>query len=177
MKYVIDFEDTPTWEEGLKYHRCKQAPWWSASDNIINRLEPYDQESAYNKGLDDAWKAAKRIVCEVDDGGLSKKELRLIFNKGSLQAVIRETTASEAIKRLNEYEARKAYKVGSVISDPKTGEKYLIFRITDTSYDCLSGSDFEPVGIGKDYIHQYTYMNDDKDMDALINGISGREAL
>ena len=45
MKYIIEFEDTP-WMvvDGMKHYRCIQAPWWTLSKSIIERLTPYQPE-------------------------------------------------------------------------------------------------------------------------------------
>ena len=45
MKYIIELEDEPNKEyfgEG-NYYRCKQIPYWSISESMRNRLEPYDE--------------------------------------------------------------------------------------------------------------------------------------
>lgn len=45
MRYIIEFEDEPIMEEdGLKFYKCVQAPWWSVSDNIISRLQSAQPE-------------------------------------------------------------------------------------------------------------------------------------
>ena len=45
MKYILELEDEPNKEyfgEG-NYYRCKQIPYWSISESMRNRLEPYDE--------------------------------------------------------------------------------------------------------------------------------------
>ena len=45
MKYILELEDEPNREyfgEG-NYYRCKQIPYWSISESMRNRLEPYDE--------------------------------------------------------------------------------------------------------------------------------------
>lgn len=43
MKYIIELEDNPNdtyFGEG-NFYRCKQIPYWSISESMRNRLEPY----------------------------------------------------------------------------------------------------------------------------------------
>ena len=45
MKYIIELEDEPNesyFGEG-NFYRCKQIPYWSISESMRNRLEPYDE--------------------------------------------------------------------------------------------------------------------------------------
>ena len=45
MKYILELEDEPNKDyfgEG-NYYRCKQIPYWSISESMRNRLEPYDE--------------------------------------------------------------------------------------------------------------------------------------
>ena len=44
MKYIIEFEDEYSMNEGgMKYHQCKQVPYWSVSHGIIKNLTPYTE--------------------------------------------------------------------------------------------------------------------------------------
>ena len=49
MKYILELEDEPNKEYfgEENYYRCKQIPYWSISESMRNRLEPYDE--AYRK--------------------------------------------------------------------------------------------------------------------------------
>jgi len=45
MKYIIEFEDEPCmYEDGMKFYKCIQAPWWGLSERIIKQLTPYQPE-------------------------------------------------------------------------------------------------------------------------------------
>ena len=45
MKYIIEFEDEPCmYEDGMKFYKCIQAPWWGLSERIIEQLTPYQPE-------------------------------------------------------------------------------------------------------------------------------------
>lgn len=86
---------------------------------------------AYQRGLDDAWEAAKKIFGYEIDGGIPINELRKVFGYAEdaifcTADIIRHNTASEAIAKLKAYEEQKAddeIKVGDeVISLRKNGE-------------------------------------------------------
>ena len=121
MKYVIEFEDEPN-DDG--YYKCMDAPWWSASWSIIGKMTPYDeafagyQESAYKKGLEDAWEVARRIVACPEQGGLDMSEIKEVFgfnvlDVGDLFATI---MAEEAIAKLKAYdEEQDSIKVGDEV--------------------------------------------------------------
>ena len=45
MKYIIEFEDKPSmYEDGMKFYKCIQAPWWGLSERVIERLTPYQPD-------------------------------------------------------------------------------------------------------------------------------------
>lgn len=71
MKYIIEFEDMPSFaEDGIAYYQCRQVPWWFVGDSHISRLtsaqdilyeiDKIDQkvDEAYQRGLEDGkWKS------------------------------------------------------------------------------------------------------------------------
>lgn len=61
MKYIIEFEDEYSMNEGgMKYHQCKQVPYWSVSHGIIKNLTPYTEPD--RKAIEDeVWKLADTI--------------------------------------------------------------------------------------------------------------------
>lgn len=61
MKYIIEFEDEYSMNEGgMKYHQCKQVPYWSVSHGIIKNLTPYTEPD--RKAIEDeVWKLARTI--------------------------------------------------------------------------------------------------------------------
>lgn len=72
-------------------------------------LDEADMREAvsYQKGLSDAWEAAKKIVLSVDEGGLSVQDLSKIFESEGSHYVLRKYSASEAINKIKEYEEKK----------------------------------------------------------------------
>lgn len=59
---------------------------------------------AYQRGLDDAWEAAKKIVC---DDELDWNTLLHIFNRGNFDGIFGDYSASEAIAKLKAYEEKR----------------------------------------------------------------------
>jgi len=66
-----------------------------------------ERDAEYERGLNDAWDAARKINMEVDDGGLSVPDLGKIFAISGNCAIMRTFTAKEAIDRIKAYEAEK----------------------------------------------------------------------
>lgn len=62
-------------------------------------------EDIYQKGLDDAWACARKIMLNESDGGLPIKELDKIFAKGSY-CILTDFSASEAIEKIKKYEEK-----------------------------------------------------------------------
>ena len=88
-------------------------------------------EGAYQRGLDDAWEAARRIVVDTDHGGLALGTLSEIFGTQSYYYIMRENTAQEAIDKIKAYEHKDSDRIevgDEVISD--AGTKYTVTSIT-----------------------------------------------
>lgn len=82
----------------------------------------------YNKGLNDAWELAKKIVESPSNGGYTGNELVEIFgilNKPVLDAC----TPQEAIAKVKEYEERDEIKVGDVVTVKGCDIKGLVTRV------------------------------------------------
>lgn len=56
------------------------------------------------KGLEDAWGAAKKIVCSPDDGGYTTDVLGDLFNEVLPDDILRDFTAEEAVEKIAEHE-------------------------------------------------------------------------
>lgn len=67
-------------------------------------------KEAYQKGLDDAWTAARKITAEYDEGGLSISDLYKVFGTESAQTILRDNTVQEAIEKLRQYEQEQEEK-------------------------------------------------------------------
>ena len=71
MKYIIEFEDEYSMNEGgMKYHQCKQVPYWSVSHGIIKNLTPYTEPD--RKDIEDeVWELAD-YMCRM---GIQERDL------------------------------------------------------------------------------------------------------
>lgn len=81
--------------------------------SAIKQLEEFskgvsdDIEDAYQRGLHDAWEAARKIIAIPMDGGLTTGEIDDIFGEASTVIVIGKFTAEQAIEKLAAYEGKK----------------------------------------------------------------------
>lgn len=88
-------------------------------------------EGAYQKGLDEAWKAARRISVIELNGGLAGKELMKIYGTMDIHKIYDDNTASEAIEKLKAYEEKQKaddkIKVGDEVN--WIGDCFIVTRI------------------------------------------------
>lgn len=63
-----------------------------------------NQQEAYQRGLNDAWDAARKIVLDTDKGGIPLSKLQKIFHRGLPNEIIGAFSASEAIEEIRAYE-------------------------------------------------------------------------
>ena len=89
----------------------------------FDKLEKYDpdNEDAYQRGLHDAWEAARKIAANPKEGGLKMGELSDIFGTPLATSIMGEITAEQAIEKLAAYETKKKaeeeeIKVGDEVS-------------------------------------------------------------
>lgn len=69
------------------------------------------QDTAYQRGLEDAWEAARRISVIELNGGLNGKELMKIYGTMDIHKIYDDNTASEAIAKLKAYEEKRSDKI------------------------------------------------------------------
>lgn len=99
-----------------------------------------EDKSSYDKGLADAWEAARKIVMYETDGGLRVEETEKIFGTLLCGNIFKDFDASEAIAKIKTYEEEQQkieqeIKVGDEIvyqynDREKTGVVY-----DDTNFD------------------------------------------
>jgi hypothetical protein len=105
--------------------------------------EEFQNTNKYEDGLNDAWEAAKKIVCT---DGYNWTELENMFNSRTLSKIFNTCTASEAIEKVKEYEERlkePVFKVGdrvrTLIDKDSMGVELFpvgtIGEVTDVSVD------------------------------------------
>lgn len=74
---------------------------------VCNKIAKDIQDEAYQRGLNDAWEAAKKVVLNPDEGGLDIQELNEVFNCATIQQVFRRYTLSEVIAKLKAHEEKQ----------------------------------------------------------------------
>ena len=160
-KYVIEIEEEPhIVEDGVEYFRCTQAPWWSTSRLLLNRLTPYEKdrldaltdgvnqgyEKGYQKGLEDAWETAKKLVWETCVSDLTEMGFFEEHETDYASKVLEKYTAQEAIEKLKKYEEQKdKLKVGDEIEWYPYGDintRAVILTVNDLGFTevCSDGS-------------------------------------
>ena len=70
----------------------------------------------YEDGLEDAWKAARRICMGSDNGGLEISKMKKIFGSDSIDEILGTYSATEAIKKLEEYD-KTNFQAGDVVKN------------------------------------------------------------
>lgn len=75
----------------------------------IRRLTPYEpnNDEEYQRGLNDAWEAARKIAGAPSLGGLTTHEVMELFGTSLATEVMYMVTVDQAIEKLRTYEAKK----------------------------------------------------------------------
>jgi len=109
------------------YYKNTRTTNWVKDD----ALHPVNE--SYNKGLNDAWELARKIVLPMDKGGYTADELRNIFSKNTYMAAMSDFTPQEALAKVKEYEERNKFSVGDVIKLKGTTHEAILTRVTETN--------------------------------------------
>ena len=96
----------------------------------VGECEDRVAKQAYQKGLDDAWKLAQKVVLlKTGDGdGFSSNELNEIFGYSSPHTVLSIYSATEAVSKLCEHEEKQN------ANEIKVGDE-----VMNTTYGTLNG--------------------------------------
>ena len=130
MKYT--FEIMKEYEDafrGISVYSVSEDKKLMVDYVALEELEDAQKEinEAYQRGLDDAWEAAKKIQC---DEKLDWETLFHMFNRDSFTGIFRDFSASEAIAKLKAYEEKQKaddkIEVGDEVEVLNSGSKYLI---------------------------------------------------
>ena len=68
-------------------------------------------KGAYQRGLEDAWEAAQKVVCKTTAGGMSLDTLKEIFGVQSPAAIMQSNTAQQAIDKIKTYEDKRSDRI------------------------------------------------------------------
>lgn len=107
-KFIVEIEST----DATGILRIKGGGW--TAEETFDDLEPYDESAAYQRGLNDAWEAARKIANSPGNGGFP--ELYSIFGSYSSSAVLNGLKAAEAIAKIRAYEDAQVIRAGDEVS-------------------------------------------------------------
>ena len=120
---VLDKEEQEKLDEAYQrgYKDCQTR--YCSFDACPNR------QAEYQRGLDDAWEAARNISMLESDGGYSWKEMKSIFGTDSASEIYVRHTAAEAINKIKAYEEKQndEIKVGDEVN--WLGDCFIVTRI------------------------------------------------
>lgn len=163
-KYIIELKDNEllyktTIINDLPYIHTVLAKPYTEPDLEQVRKEAYDKgfedgkelcplpevchNNAYQKGLSDAWEAARKIA------NMPYGEEEKAFGSGGW-AFVEKHTASEAIEKIRQYEQEKEFKVGDEFEN-ESGKKFVVLKMNGKEIDRYIDSD------GKTYLMSAKY--------------------
>lgn len=130
-KYIIEIRDLGVGNDTY-YLKNSVLDHVVVSGRALRGFEKYDPESEYQRGLDDAWEAAKKIINLPRDGGLTVYDLINIFgvDYDDPEKVLKDFKGESAVKRIATYEAKKKaeeeIKVGDEVETDYTGNGIIV---------------------------------------------------
>lgn len=90
---------------------CTETHWTNGCK--LHTLDEVDE--SYNKGLNDAWELAKKIILPSHMGGYTMDEFKNIFGKNTYISALRDFTPQEALAKAKAYEECNEIKKGDVV--------------------------------------------------------------
>jgi hypothetical protein len=106
------------------------------------------KRAMYQKGLKDAWECARKIVLPGDVSGIYLADLEEIFDRSSLQDVIKDYSASECIEKIRAYKQEKEEQIqvgDEVIPRETEYDDMIVTRLWKDDYDsdCIDAIGFD----------------------------------
>ena len=142
-KYIIELEDDIKYLiiNGRAGNRCYTlvrpvTELEVLNSDYINEHFGELQDEAYQRGLEDAWEAAQKVVCKTTAGGMSLDTLKEIFGVQSPAAIMQSNTAQQAIDKIKTYEDKRSdrIEVGDEVRtrDGAPSHTFLVTKVTDS---------------------------------------------
>lgn len=120
-KYIINLPDdehliswwtytgTEDGKQHIDFHEVVKTPYKEPDPEAI-------KQEAYQKGLSDAWDAARKIALSEADGGIQWKLKEQWFGKFTIYDIFKDVPAMEAIGKIRQYEQeQEEIKVGDEV--------------------------------------------------------------
>ena len=121
------------------YHNGNSACYETAKDLMEKK-----KIEAYQRGLTDAWEAARKI------GKLDTDEQKRLFGCFGIYTVAHEFSAHEAIDKIRQYEQEQEYRVGDEF-EIGDGQKFIVLKMDGKEIDRYIDGD------GKTYVMKEKY--------------------
>lgn len=141
-KFVIEIAET----FGQNSYKIKDLNSVYSKDTM-DKLEPFDETTAFTNGLAAMWEIAKKLGSLVEDGGMPTDDIEELF-RCELTDVYVEYSAQEVIKKLAEY--KDEIRVGDELIPIHTARVETPFYVTCVFSDKIYGVDSED-GTPRDY--------------------------
>ena len=156
MKYIIEIPDDVQYvllngKADNKYYTAVHpiAELEELNSDYINEHYGELQDEAYQRGLEDAWEAAKKIFGYEIDGGIPIDKIGRVFGYSENETfctadIIRHNTASEAIAKLKAYEDKQKdrIEVGDEVIAPCGKAVVTLIETDDLVHYLYSGGDY-----------------------------------
>ena len=141
MKYIIESNDvigyTPKYAMlfGDGYMIQPLEDLEELNSDYINEHYGQMQDEAYQRGLEDAWEAAKKLFSSMADSDI-EKAFPIEWNNGGFKALM-NLQPQEAIAKLKAYEDKQKdrIEVGDEVAT-ETGKKYTVVSFGDGGTVC-----------------------------------------
>lgn len=89
----------------------------SEAEDLAYKLYSPKIDEAYQRGLNDAWEAARKIACDRPHGGFHIDTKQHIFGSSDYAYILANYNASEAIEEIRQYEQEQdEIKVGNEVN-------------------------------------------------------------
>lgn len=108
-------------------HEIYQSGWNECAEKIQNI-----KDAAYQNGLDDAWKLARRLCMNQCDGGMSAEDLAGAFGSLVLPTIFRSCSYPQAFQKVKAWEKKKAeIHVGDEVEVLNNATFFVVTNIND----------------------------------------------
>ena len=140
-------------------------------EDIDDMLAEHDlKKESYEKGLNDAWELARKIVLTTEMGGICYDDFKKIFGVGNFVSVLRTMTAQQALAKIEAYEESRAIKVWDVVKHNESKEYAIVIcKCSDGKYKLL----FEDSDIVKAFDSEFTKTGKTADILSIFEQIRG----
>lgn len=105
------------------------------------------KRAMYQKGMKDAWECARKINCLPSSGGIENYVLGKIFGHTSNPIIMEKFSASEAIKKIRQYEEKweEQIQVGDEVKNTQTDARFIVTHmwVNNSGEKGVSGFNYE----------------------------------